>query len=123
MRSAERRESQHGASGGMLGGARYIFRNRLFLAVIGLSFFTSVFGGSYQVLLVFFANDILDVGGFGFGLLEGAAGVGAILGLVAAGVRPVVVDVGIDEFVTADVRPGAVRPRFTIPIQCRAARR
>jgi len=72
-----------GDSGKMLDGARYIFRNRLFLAVIGLSFFTSVFGGSYQVLMVFFANEILGVGEVGFGLLEAAAGVGAILGTLS----------------------------------------
>jgi len=51
--------------------------------VMGLSFFTSVFGSSYQVLLVFFAEDILEVGATGFGLLEGAAGVGAILGTLS----------------------------------------
>jgi MFS family permease len=71
------------AAGGMLEGARYIFRHRLFLAVIGLSFFTSIFGGSYQVLLPFFAEDILGVGAVGFGLLEVAAGTGAILGTLA----------------------------------------
>ncbi len=82
--NTERRESARGgAGGGMLDGARYIFRNRLFLAVIGLSFFTSVFGGSYQVLMVFFADEILGVGEVGFGLLEGAAGVGAILGTLS----------------------------------------
>lgn len=70
-------------AGGMLEGARYIFRNRLFLAVIGLSFFTSIFGGSYQVLLPFFAEDILGVGAVGFGLLEVAAGLGAILGTLS----------------------------------------
>ena len=69
--------------GGVMEGVRFIFGNRLFLAVIGLSFFTSVFGGSYQVLLVYFATDILEVGGLGFGLLEGAAGVGAILGTLS----------------------------------------
>jgi len=67
----------------LLEGARYVLGNRLFVAVIGLSFFTSLFGSSYQVLLPFFADDILDVGGAGFGLLEAAAGLGAILGTLA----------------------------------------
>lgn len=79
----EPREPGQRGTGGMLDGARYIFRNRLFLAVIGLSFFTSVFGGSYQVLLVYFSEDILKVGATGFGLLEGAAGGGAILGTLS----------------------------------------
>ncbi|MEE8421914.1 MAG: MFS transporter, partial [Dehalococcoidia bacterium] len=45
--------------GGMFEGVRYIFTHRLFLATIGLSFFTSVFGSSYQTLLPVFAKDIL----------------------------------------------------------------
>lgn len=83
VRPTPRPQSGRRGGGGIGEGARFIFGNRLFLAIIGLSFFTSVFGGSYQVLLVYFATDILDVGGFGFGLLEGAAGVGAIVGTLA----------------------------------------
>ncbi len=64
-------------------GIRYILADRVFLATIGLSFFTSVFGMSYQFLLPVFANDILDVGGVGFGLLEAATGVGSVLGTLA----------------------------------------
>jgi MFS family permease len=74
---------RHGAQqdhGGMLEGARYIVRNKLFFATIGLSFFTSVFGSSYIVLLPTFADDILKEGVRGFGLMETAAGVGALLG-------------------------------------------
>lgn len=67
----------------LLEGARYVLGNRLFVAVIGLSFFTSLFGSSYQILLPFFAEDILDVGEVGFGLLEAAAGLGAIFGTLA----------------------------------------
>jgi MFS family permease len=77
------RATNYRGGGGMMAGVRFIFNDRLFLAVIGLSFFTSVFGGSYQVLLVFFSEDILRVGPTGFGLLEGAAGVGAILGTLS----------------------------------------
>lgn len=68
------------AGGGMLEGARYIVRNKLFFATIGLSFFTSVFGTSYIVLLPTFADDILKAGVRGFGLMETAAGIGALLG-------------------------------------------
>ena len=70
--------AQHG--GGMFEGVRYIFANRIFLATIGLSFFTSIFGMSYVVLLPIFADEILDVGAQGFGFMEAAAGVGALLG-------------------------------------------
>jgi MFS family permease len=69
--------------GGMLEGVRYILRHRVFLATIGLSFFTSVFGMSYQTLLPIFADDILDVGSEGFGFLETAAGCGGFLGTLA----------------------------------------
>lgn len=71
------------ARGEMLEGLRYIFGNRIFLATIGLSFFTSVFGMSYHVLLPVFADDVLDVGSRGFGFMEAAAGCGGFLGTLA----------------------------------------
>jgi MFS family permease len=74
----ERGSDEHAS--GMLGGFRYVLANRLFLAVIGLSFFTSVFGMSYNTLLPVFADDILDVGAEGFGFMETAIGVGGFLG-------------------------------------------
>lgn len=69
--------------GGMLEGLRYIFSHRIFVATIGLSFFTSIFGMSYQTLLPVFADDILDVGSQGFGFMEAAAGLGGFLGTLA----------------------------------------
>ena len=67
----------------MLAGVRYIARNRIFFATIGLSFFTSLFGSSYVVLLPVFADDILHAGVKGFGFLEAAAGIGALLGTLS----------------------------------------
>ena len=78
-------------SGGMLDGVRYILRDRLFFATIGLSFFTSIFGMAYHTLLPVFAEDVLVVGSTGFGLLEAAVGVGALLGtlsMIKVGGRP-----------------------------------
>ncbi|TAJ17264.1 MAG: MFS transporter [Dehalococcoidia bacterium] len=72
-----------GPDGGMLEGIRHIVREPIFLATIGLSFFTSVFGGSYQNLLPIFADDILNVGPQGFGWMEAAAGIGGFLGTFA----------------------------------------
>ncbi len=69
--------------GGMLEGIRYVLRNRIFFATIGLSFFTSVFGQSYVVLLPVFASDVLGVGSTGFGAMEAAAGIGALLGTLS----------------------------------------
>ena len=76
--------------GGMLAGVRYIARHGIFLAVVGLSFFTSIFGMSYVVLLPIFADDILHAGAQGFGFMEAAAGVGALLGTLA------IVRIGVD---------------------------
>lgn len=70
-------------TGDMFEGVRYIFAHKIFLATIGLSFFTSVFGSSYIVMLPRFADDILGVGSLGFGLMEAAAGVGALLGTLS----------------------------------------
>jgi predicted MFS family arabinose efflux permease len=77
----ERRTDAEG--GGMLEGLRYIRRHRVFLAITGLSFFTSVFGMSYNTLLPIFADDILDVGSEGFGFMETAVGCGGFLGTLA----------------------------------------
>ncbi len=70
-------------AGGMFEGVRFIFRNQLFLATIGLSFFTSLFGASYQRLLPVFADDVLHVGAVGFGSMETSIGIGGFLGTLA----------------------------------------
>lgn len=77
------RRRQGGDDGGLREGFRYIFGEPVFLATIGLSFFTSLFGMSYYTLLPVFADDVLDVGSQGFGLMEAAAGVGGFLGTLA----------------------------------------
>lgn len=69
-------------AGGMLEGLRYIFARKVFFATIGLSFFTSLFGMSYVVLLPTFATSVLNTGARGFGFMEAAAGLGALLGTV-----------------------------------------
>ena len=79
------------AHGGMWEGFRFIFARPLFFATIGLSFFTSVFGASYVVLLPIFANETIDVGSEGFGFMEAASGVGALaatLVILRVGVGP-----------------------------------
>ena len=69
-------------AGGMWDGFRYIVRNDMFFATIGLSFFTSLFGTSYIILLPDFTS-ILNAGPQGFGYMEAAAGVGSLLGTIA----------------------------------------
>jgi MFS family permease len=68
---------------GMWAGVRYVLAQPVFFAIIGLSFFSSLFGRSYVVLLPIFADDVLGVGVQGFGFLEAAAGIGALLGTLS----------------------------------------
>ncbi len=75
--------AEQGDDDGVLAGVRYIFTNKIFLATIGLSFFSSLFGRSYVVLLPIFADDILGAGVEGFGYMEAAAGVGGLLGTLS----------------------------------------
>ncbi len=79
------------AHGGMWEGFRFILARPLFFATIGLSFFTSVFGASYVILLPIFANETIDVGSEGFGFMEAASGAGALgatLVILRVGVGP-----------------------------------
>ncbi len=69
--------------GGMLEGFRYVMGNQIFFATVGLSFFTSLFGSSYIVLLPVYAREVLQVGAVGFGQMEIAAGSGALIGTFA----------------------------------------
>ena len=51
-----------------------------------MTFFNSVFGMSYVILMPVFARNILHVGSQGFGFLQSAGGGGALVGvLLAAG--------------------------------------
>ena len=84
------------AQSGVMVGFRFIWSRPLFLSIIGLSFFASVFGSSYVVLLPIFAEDLLEVGSTGFGFMEAAAGIGALAGTYAVlrngiGARPGVI--------------------------------
>jgi MFS family permease len=83
LRVVPLQRSADAGRGGMLEGVRFIFAHQVFWAVIGLSFFTSVFGMSYQTLLPIFADDILNVGSQGFGFMEAATGFGGFLGTLA----------------------------------------
>ena len=71
-------------AGEMLGGLDFIRKNELFYTLIGLTFFNSVFGMSYTVMLPYFARNILDVGSQGYGFLQTASAVGALAGTLIA---------------------------------------
>jgi MFS family permease len=61
-------------------GVGYIVKNPIFSTLIGLTFFNSLFGMSYVLMLPVFARDVLVVGSEGYGALMGISGVGALLG-------------------------------------------
>lgn len=83
LRLAPLERSADRESDGMMAGVRYIRAHPIFFATVGLSFFTSIFGGSYQTLLPVFADDVLGVGSPGFGLMESAVGIGGLLGTIS----------------------------------------
>ncbi|MFC1962939.1 MFS transporter [Chloroflexota bacterium] len=66
-------------------GVGYVWRNHIFLILIGLTFVGSLFGDSYRQLMPIFARDILMVGPQGFGFLLGASGIGALAGALIVG--------------------------------------
>jgi MFS family permease len=63
----------------MVEGVEYIRRDSIIFALIGLTFFNSVFGMSFTIMLPVFARDILQVGVQGLGFLESAAAIGSIV--------------------------------------------
>lgn len=76
------------SSGGMLqhmmGGLTFIRQNEIYYTFIGMTFFNSVFGMSYLILMPVFARNVLSVGSQGFGFLQSAGGAGALFGVLCA---------------------------------------
>jgi MFS family permease len=74
-------DGQHDSLGkSMLAGLAYAWRNRLILALLGLSALAALFGRSYQTLFPIFARDIWNGGPAGYGILLSASGGGALVG-------------------------------------------
>ena len=67
----------------MIDGLRFIRTNEIYYTFIGMTFFNSVFGMAYLILMPVFARTILDVGSQGFGFLQSAGGGGALCGVLA----------------------------------------
>jgi MFS family permease len=71
-------------------GARFVWRDRRVVALVGMMAVISVFGFPFLVLMPVFARDVLKVGASGLGFLSASVGVGAVaaaLGLAAVGAR------------------------------------
>ncbi len=65
----------------MIMGFRFIKASPIFSTLIAMTFFNSIFGMSYVILMPVFADDVLKVGPEKIGLLMGAAGLGALTGI------------------------------------------
>lgn len=83
--------------GAMSAGLRLLWRDRLLRILVLVLAGSIVFAGADNVATVFFARDVLDVGGAGYGALSAAWGVGMVLGATLAGRR-----------ITGDRAPAAV---------------
>ncbi|MCE2404199.1 MAG: MFS transporter [Dehalococcoidia bacterium] len=84
LRLSTVRRAHGGVLREMAAGFGFLRRHSLFLTLIGMAFFNGMFGMSYIFLMPVFADDVLDVGPEKLGLLMGAAGTGALLGIVLA---------------------------------------
>lgn len=73
--------------GGMAEGLRLLWRDRLLRIMIGVLAGSVLFAGVDNVANVFFAREVLDVGGAGYGALSAAWGMGMVVGAVVAGRR------------------------------------
>lgn len=67
----------------MMAGLNFIRKNEIYYTFMSMTFFNSVFGMSYLILMPVFARDVLAVGPRGFGFLQGAGGLGALCGVFA----------------------------------------
>jgi MFS family permease len=63
-------------------GLRFVYRTRVILGAISLDMFAVLFGGAVALLPIF-AQDILQVGSTGFGLLRAAPAVGSLVIMMA----------------------------------------
>lgn len=72
----------------LLEGIRYVRSRRVIMGAISLDLFAVLFGGA-TALLPAFANDVLQVGPAGLGLLRAAPGLGATLTALLLAVRPI----------------------------------
>jgi len=80
--------------GAVLGGLRYIWREKLILGAISLDLFAVLLGGAVALLPVY-AREILKVGAPGLGILRSAPGVGAVAMAIVVAHRPLTRRAGV----------------------------
>jgi MFS family permease len=72
----------------MAEGLSFIRQNEIYWVFIGMTFFNSVFGMSYVIMMPVFARNVLNVGSQGFGFLQSAGGGGALAGAAGGLLEP-----------------------------------
>ena len=71
-------------------GLSYVYAQKIILGIIAMEATTSVFGMD-NAMLTIFASDVLRVGAHGFGIMQSARGIGAVVGsgfFISVGQRP-----------------------------------
>jgi hypothetical protein len=68
-------------------GLNYVFKTKEILGALSLDLFAVLFGGAVALVPVF-AKDILHIGAIGFGWLNAAADIGAIITVTLLTIRP-----------------------------------
>ena len=63
----------------ILDGLSFIYQNKLFLTIIGYSFFIGLFGWTYMIMMPYMAVQVLEVSSTGTGILLTFAGCGAVI--------------------------------------------
>jgi MFS family permease len=70
----------HSIAKNMAEGFKYVWSNRLVLILLGYGLVPMFLAMPFQALLVIFAEDVWQTGSAGLGLLNAAAGIGAVVG-------------------------------------------
>jgi len=83
----------------VMGGFRYIWRQKIVLGAISLDLFAVMLGGAVALLPIY-ARDILEVGEVGLGFLRAAPGIGAIAMIALLTAFPIKDHAGVILFVS-----------------------
>jgi MFS family permease len=79
INNGQRRPTKNFLLKDLSNGLKFIKDNRIILILISMVGITGLFGISYVILMPVFANDVLNVGVKGLGLLMSSAGFGALI--------------------------------------------
>ncbi len=83
----------------LLGGFRYVWKQKIVLGAISLDLFAVLLGGAVALLPIY-ARDILELGPTGLGLLRAAPGIGAVIMIIFLTRFPIKDHAGIILFAT-----------------------